>query len=416
MAQLITKGVHERQLNRVDFFRYLKTALNNQARSRVQRYRFTLKRTGQKPPPRHAEGEAAEHHKTIEMSLDDPDLGLQVGDMRVSDDDSERQFEELVEDWSANLTEFEKLVFRQLAKPNDLAACYATLDAALARAAKDKISVKIKHKHLALGLGLPEDLFAQTVLSIRTKITAMRNMTNAELEKQSRRNSLLAQLKTIFGLQIPASADDMLIRRLLTIAARDQYEKVANNPQVAQMLEEIGAKVPVMHGGTMACFGVLYDKRERRCGVCDYRASCATEASNFGLDKIRINRTLLGANQMRIPIFLPSTGTASSVTVFDEAEIVAYLEETFSRTVRNGDIYYTYRFADWKETTSRSKRPLLFCVGPKVKPLKLRFCNPSPELQKKLLNQENNWYLPEQVTAPQALALIDEHASQRYDE
>ena len=54
LAEIITKGIliSDKCPTRHSFFAFFKTAVNNHTRSRVQKYRFTEKRTGQKPPPR----------------------------------------------------------------------------------------------------------------------------------------------------------------------------------------------------------------------------------------------------------------------------------------------------------------------------------------------------------------------------
>lgn len=54
VAKVVNDGLIERVKNREDFFRYLRTAINNHMRGLVQRHRFTYKRTGLRPPPKAA--------------------------------------------------------------------------------------------------------------------------------------------------------------------------------------------------------------------------------------------------------------------------------------------------------------------------------------------------------------------------
>ena len=270
LAEILDKGHEQKQKTRTNFFKFFKTSLQNHAKSRVQKYRFTEKRTGVKPPPRHErftvpppipdedEKQPPTHHKQVELSLDDTDLHLQVAD--TSDDTAE--FKHITEDYAAQLSELEQVVFKQLCQPNELAWSKAYLDAQYLRM-PGKFSVKIKHVHLAEGLELSLELFEEAVLRIKQKIAAYRAMTDAEQLEQARVSATIAQLKAVFGVQIPPNADDMLIRRLFTIAARDQHTKI--NQQVAEMLEIVGAKVPRLHDNMIACYGVLYTAYDRRC-------------------------------------------------------------------------------------------------------------------------------------------------------
>ena len=120
LSELITNGELDRQKSRFDFFRFFAASVNNQARSRVQKYRFTEKRTGVKPPPRDVrwkgfgtapkdageEHEPVEYHKNVELSLDDAELNLQVPDATHSCSREER---DVMEDYEAQLSEVEKI-------------------------------------------------------------------------------------------------------------------------------------------------------------------------------------------------------------------------------------------------------------------------------------------------------------------
>jgi hypothetical protein len=411
---LLDAGHLDRQCSRADFFKFFKASINNQARSRVQKYRFTEKRTGVKPPPReqrflpkteeHDDDDhpVVEYQKSVELSLDDPDLNLQVPDEGCTPHETMR---EVVDDYEVLFTEIEKLVFRQLIQANDLAWCYAMVDASFHKK-PGKITVKIKHQHLAQGIGLSLELFEEAVLSIRAKINSYRSMSDEQREDTARYNAILAQLKEVFGLQIPPVADEMLIRRLLTLAARDQYTKV--NEQVAEMLEEVGAKIPRIHGDMLSCYGILFQKNHRICNACGLRHSCATEAANVGLTKITISPKLLGARQIRVPAVLPTLEGDEPVmpaTDSDDGEIITYLEETFRRTVWKGEVWFSLH-----ETETKDRR-FIFCIGEQTIPLRLRFCNPSEELKKGLVDGgAGRWFVSEKLSVREVTALIDQHA------
>jgi len=421
LAELIDRGELVRQPTRGHFFKFFKAALQNNARSRVQKYRFTEKRTGVKPPPReqrvyatkHEDDEhighdhvvlTPEHHKNIELSLDDEELNLQVSDPL----DIGSETNEIIEDWNMLLTAVEQLVFKQMTEPNELAHVYAQLDAYY-RKTCSKVVIRLKDPHLALGLGMTPELFAEAVLNIRQKIQVYRNMTDIERARINRYSATLASLKQLFGLQIPPSTDEMVIRRLLTIAARDQYSKV--NQQVAEMLETCGAKVPRLHqNDQLSCYGVLFQKNNRYCNHCGLRESCSIEASNVGLGEIALialSPRLLGARQTRVPAIFPveSDTRLEIVGTSDEAEIVTYLDETFVRTNRRNEIYYTQKDA--------TRRSFLFCIEEKTEaPFRLRFCNPSDDLKQRLRGFKRSWYAPDTATVQDIIALIDQHAKE----
>ncbi len=412
LAELLHRGELDRQRSRADFFKFFKASINNQARSRVQKYRFTEKRTGVKPPPRgqrflpkavDPDDDAPpvqEYHKSVELSLDDPELNLQVPDEGTRPHET---LHEVADEYAVLLTEVEKVVFRQLIQANDLAYSYALLDAYFHKK-PGKTSVKIKHEHMAKGIGLAPELFEEAVLSIRAKINNYRSMSEDQHEQNSRYSAILSQLKEVFGLQIPPVADDILTRRLLTLAARDQYLKV--NKQVAEMLEEVGAKIPTVLGHELSCYGVLYQKNHRICNSCGLRFSCATEAANVGLTKITISPKLLGARQIRIPAMLPTVeGEMPPAADSKDSEIIIYLEETFRKIVWKGETWFSPVESETKD------RHFIFCIGAQPVPLKLRFCNPGEEMKTKLTaGGRGYWFAPDNLTLRETLALVDQHA------
>lgn len=415
LAYVLNKDGFKKASTRQKFFGYFASALNNHVRSLVHKFRFTEKRTGVKPPPkdeRFAPVATAERVKTAEVRLDDEEVNLQVADQPC---ESARNHEtaEIMEDYEALLDPLEIQVFRQLAEPNKEALFWATYEAKIGRKPGEGLNIKIKHEHLAKGLGekFTPELFNDCVLSIRQKITKHRSMTQAEEQAKIRRNAAIAQLEQIFHLQIPKSIDEIVVRRLLTICARDQYDKVQENPAIRELLIEVGAKVPEMQGDVLNCRGVAYQKNNRICNSCGYRAACATEAANFGLGKITISPRLLGAKLTRVPAILPNDSDEEEAPApsDEQMEIVAYLDENFRKVQSKGQTFYAHKEKLEGNTTRR-----LFRVDTNGAEFRLQFCNPSEGLRKELRYEQKCYFAPEDLSVSDTITLIDVHAKETY--
>ncbi len=435
LAELITKDKLIALGNRYDFFRYFKSAVHNHTRSRLQRFCYTEKRTGQKPPPRAerflpkaapAEGEEPEpeYHKNVDLSLDDPELGLQVADaghsgeadegdtdfnLRNQNEEIEWSYGEAAEEYANLFTKVEKLVYKEMIAPSAHARCYAELDA-WRKPNHAKLAIKVKFTHMAEAVGIAPELFEEAVLSIRNKIKAYRMITGDQQDNVARRNATIAQLKVVFGLQIPSDIDDIVVRRMLTMAARDQYDKL--NSQINEMLTEVGAKVPrLVNDSKLACYGVLYQKNCRPCNMCDLRHSCAVEAANMGLTKMVQSPRLLGTRQPRIPAFLPRTSAqvTTPISSADEAEIISHLDETFQRGTRSGNTVYYHFVGDDKKD-----RRFIFELE-RSSPLKLRFCNPSDALKKRLVGKQKTWFPKDDAPVSELMDLIEQHGRETFE-
>lgn len=402
---------------RAHFFRFFATALNNHVRSLVHKFRFTEKRTGVKPPPkeeRFSPVATEQRLKTAEVRLDDEEVNLQVADQPCTSA-RDQETNEIMEDYEALLNPVEKLVFKQLAAPNAEALLYATNDANIGRKKGDPLNIKIKREHLAQGLSdetseeFPLELFEKIVLRIREKITKHRSMTHAEENAQFRRNAAIAQLEQIFNLQIPKSIDEIVVRRLLTICARDQYDKIEADPGIKTLLLEVGAKVPEMQGDVLNCRGVAYQKNNRICNSCGYRVACAAECSNYGLGKVTISPRLMGSKLTRVPAILPNDPDAEEAPApsDEEAEIVSYLDENFRKMALKGQTYYGH-----KENTGQTKR--LFRVDNNGADFRIQFCGPSDDLKKKLRFEQKSYFTPPSLSVGEVITLIDQHAKETY--
>lgn len=424
LAKLIDKGVLERLPNRQEFFRFFKTTINNHVKGQVHKYRFTMKRTGVRPPPR---GEVNfESTKPVEISLDDPEANLQVGEEQVNQY-ADLKDTELYHHLINFMSPIEKFVFDQLLSPNALAWSYAELDGHRGRKVGSVKDAGIKAIHLALGLGLPLDYFEETLARVK-EIVEKHTDPQSETDEEARYNHSIKLLEEVFHVQIPRSLDKMLARRLLTIAARVNHTKVTDD--VKQHLEEVGAKAPPpLHGNVLPCFGQLYQKNNRICSSCGIQASCRAEAMNLGLGDITIHPKLLGAKSTRIPALIPRSmmpaepSSEATETVIEDGneqptqivptsqrdeEILNYLQGHFRSTKYNNELYF-------KHKDKLAKPRFIFWIGPRPNgPLLLRFCKPSPSLKEKTQTIKNGSYLPDNCTPDEAIALIDQHAQETF--
>lgn len=406
---------------RTKFFQFFATAINNHVCSLVHKYRFTEKRTGVKPPPKHArfspEANGEARVKTVEVRLDDAEINVQVAD-KPCNSAQESGFSELMEDYEHlfSKSDIQLMVFRQVACPNEKALEAARMSALIGHKRGTPLKVKIKPEHLAYGLcdedgeDFPVEQFNKIVLKVRDKITKYRSMTQKDERAQVARNIALAGLRELFNLQIPKSIDDIVIRRLLTIAARDQFDKVKDSPEAQEWLETVGAKVPKTQGDVLECRGVLFMKNNRICNSCGFRNACATEAANYGLGKITISPRLLGAKQTRIPAILPhdpnNPPAEIAISNNEDMEVVSYLDENFRKTVSKGRSYYVHR-----EKIGSNR--LLFHVDTEGVDFRLRFCSPGA-VKDRLRCEQKCYYVPPELSVGEIIELIDAHAKETY--
>lgn len=392
---------------RESFFKFFATALNNHIRSLIHKYRFTEKRTGVKPPPRDERFTGETRMKTAEVRMDDEEVNLQVASMGCADDETK----EVMEDFDQFLDVDEQQVMRQMAAPNKEALFYAQMDSYRGTKPGDPVKIKIKAEHLAMGLKMDTEKFNNLVLSLRTKIKKFRSMTSKEEQNRIRRSVCIAHLERVFNVQVPPNMDDIIVRRLFTIAARDQFDKIKDDAQTLTYLDEIGAKVPQVAGDVLNCFGVLFQKNNRICNNCDLRNACAVEAANVGLGKITPSPRLLGAKQTRVPAILPGGIETEDISIrtAEEEEIMHYLEENFAKTTNKNQVFYTH-----KEKLPGNVTKHLFQVTTDSD-FKIRFCKPSEALKKKLRYEAKCWFVPPGLSVAEIVSLIDTHAKETYD-
>lgn len=404
LVNVITKGWLIRAKSREEFFRILKTAVANRFRSLVQQHRFTQKRTGIKPPPKHERRISFESNKPNEISLDDPDSHLQVSDHELGQHEDDYDTKQLVQDISERCDWFVKAVFQQLIEPDLDTLNLAWLDAHRGKT-PDRVKVSITNVHRALAADplITPDLFEKAVLCIQNITRKLRAM-NPEDEKY---DMAVTRLAALFGLQVPKSTKPMVIRRMFTVCARDNWQLI--NPEVEELLGTVGAVAPRFNKDTMSCLGVLYQKGHKVCESCGVKVSCAAQAANVGLTEITLPPKLLGAKLNRVPIILPNTRRNEPPTTSNlrDMAIVDYLFGHFHRVTHQGETYFQP-----KDFTDKQK--LLFCIGERCIPFRLRFCGPSAELKKKLVCVNKGYYISNALAASAVIELINEHAKTAY--
>lgn len=385
--------------SRAKFFGYVKTALMNHVRSLVQRHRFTRKRTGLKPPPKNSLVCDFRSYKPHETSLDDPDSGLQVGE---ESDESLEYVNELTKEILENCNAIQQMVFKQLTEPNASALNLAILESNIGKL-PDKVRIHISKQHMAEGLGLSLEVFEKTVLEVQRITQRVKDMP----PEDQTYNCALANLTQIFGLQIPKSTPPMIVRRLLTITARDNWQKIDAN--VEDMLHTVGAVAPKFNKSTMSCFGVLYQKGHRICEACGLKESCKIQAANIGLGDITISPKLLGARASRTPYLVPVSPMALPMVTANprDMEIVEYLAANFRKVTNHGEIHF-------QPIDFQDKQKLLFCVGDKLIPLRLRFHQPLPAVRAALVADGKHFIVPESMPADEVIELIMEHTKSAY--
>lgn len=414
LVNVLNKGWLTRAKNRETFFKILKTAISNRLRSLLQQQRFTQKRTGIKPPDRNERRVNFDSYKPNEISLDDPEAHLQVDDSQAlerphSEDAGEHlDAEALKAAISARCSWFERAVLQQLSEPDLATLCEAELDS-LRGKQPDRVKVVITNVHRALAAGdcYPEmmELFEKAVLQIQSITMSIMEPTTEDANFRK----AVDRLAEIFNLQVPPNVKPMVLRRMFTICARDNWTKVT--AEVEKLLCIVGAAVPKFNKDSMQCLGVLYQKGHRICESCGVKVSCAAQAANLGLTEVTIPLKLLGAKLNRVPILLPKAerNEPPPTANIRDMEIVSYLcnQNRFRQVTHQGETYY-------QPVDFTDKQKLLFCVGARSIPFRLRFCNPAPSLRKQLVCVNKSYYVPDKATAAEVIAWIDEHTKVAY--
>ena len=409
LVNVIVKDWLSRAKTRAVFFRVLKTAMTNRMRSLVQQYRFTQKRTGIKPPPKHERRLDFKSYKPNEISLDDPDAHLQVGEDERGIHEDDMDARELLRTINEHLPENVdenglplRAVLQELHTPSHTSFVFAQLDAHRGLKNYDRMKVRITNAHRAAALNISLEVFEKAVLIIQQVTMRLREMNPDDI----RYDAIMAKLSETFNVQVPKNLSPMNVRRLFTVAARVNWQRI--NPEIEGMLSEVGAVVPKFDKDSMRCHGVLYLQGHKTCEMCGVKVSCAAQANNVGLGQITLHPKLLGAKLQRTPYIVPGPIVGPPATTTErERVIVDYLFRNYRRVTHQGELYFQPKdFGD--------KAKLIFCVGLSTIPLRLRFCKPNPLLKRKLTYVNKGYYSPETATAEAVISLINEHVRSAY--
>ena len=238
----------------------------------------------------------------------------------------------------------------------------------------------------------------------------MKSKPEESVENNLERQKAIRFLENFFEVEVPPDLHEIVIRRMFTLAAYIKHEVVANNEEIKLALSVVGAIVP-QEGNERRCFGVLYREYCQTCQVCSLIDPCRKQAANVGLGTLRLSKSLLGPkNLKRTPLLGPTTPQIITENQRDE-EILAFLNEHFASTLRKDALYYRHRERAKKRTI------YLFCADGAV-PLRLKFINPSEDLKPRLVQGNSPgpraYYLPEDISADNALSLIRSHATEVY--
>lgn len=294
-------------------------------------------------------------------------------------------------DRRARLSPVEFLVYQQLVAPN---AC--------SRAVAKAEGIVVRWGHLAYGVGMPVEMFKLLATTVKTKL----------MEKDL---PAIATLEEVFEVQVPRSAESLLVRRLFTLAARAKAERVT--PEVVDLLRTIGAEPPEVNAqDNLTCFGVLFARNHHVCQVCQARKACAVRAANFGLDQVSLHPQLLPARAFVrtaevVGQLMPSAAPKTATTPLSEREeeIVAYAGHHFRRVSSvGGRTTYAHRSQD----ITRS----LVVMSRERDSFRVRFCSPSLALQGQLVRRGAEFFAGDEVNATTVCALLGRHADELFAE
>jgi hypothetical protein len=443
LAVVLDKGWLDKSRSRVEFFKIFKTSVNNHIKGLVQKNCYTIKRTGVRPPPR-GEVNFGTPTKPVEISLNDPDANLQVGE---GFDFNGVESRELNEEILSLLTPVEQLVYNQLISPN--IECLTISEYESYRGRKPgSVKVRVTYDHMAAGLGMDCGMFMGLLEKIRGKV---KNYMENGIDHDINYNAAVAGLKQLFEVQYPEnspSIEPVVIKRMFTFAAWKESKKVFENEKAVEWLKIVGAVPPTKRVKSdpenLKCFGIMFDAGHKICQSCGIKQSCQAEVTNNGLDKVVISPKVIPlSKRTRIPHIVPNdsdendmmeavNAAASPSFIEDGAapvsehsdgrddEIKEYVRQNFrycpimvkgekqeyfrhkenipGEDGEKGKIKYIFWAKDWEKDT----------------PIVLRICSPSQELEGVLQKQGRSWYIPASMSADEAIKIIDRHAKDKF--
>jgi hypothetical protein len=400
LSYLITKGRLDRIPNRHEAFKFIKTVFNNHLKSLVSKHRLTQKRGFNKLDPDDAAAFGA-CTKNVDLSIDDPDQHVQIQDMAAGLGSADA----FIEDHKEYFTKIELIVLKEFAEPNIRTLIYAELDSARGqKVGAEKQEIKVLWKHYADGVGLELQNFKKVVESIGQKIKNIRDMENIQPGEELARNRAITLLEEIFGITVPLSLDKSVARRLLTLAAVDNYEKVEDNVAVQSALNIAGAKVPEKRVGHLVCFGIFYHRNYRSCASCGLNAACKAESANYGLADITIDPRLLGQKQVRIPVLTPNTSMECPINNARDEAVYNYLSSNFTPRAGVGELLFKHP----------DVAGIFVATDPHSGKLDLRFNKPSQAVQEKLQKVGKDFILPHTTNDQETIKVIKQYSNEAF--
>lgn len=402
LAALITKSRLDSIPNRHEAFAFVKTVFNNHLRSIVARHRMTLKRGGRIDPD-DTSGERRMFVKNVDVALDDEEARVQVADKSAEWNGADS----MIEDYKVYLTPAELMVLREWNHHGDTSLFYAQVDAMRGKKPGEPTTqVKIGDKHLAEGLGLDLNQYRRIAAGLRQKIREIRM---SEQDPQLiAKNRARARLEEVFSITIPLAIQPAVVKRILTLAAVDHFDRVQGNQQVIDDLTLLGAAVPTLRAGMLACFGVLYQKNARACCACALNASCQTASANHGLSGITLDPKIIASKMTRTPTLVPSAARSADsververVVVLNnwQEELVNWLDSYLVPATTDDVTVYTHPDVAGVKVTLRRA------------PFEIQLHKPDEDLKRSLVQQNGAWCIPTNIPAEKAIDILDGYAN-----
>jgi hypothetical protein len=425
--------------------------------------------------------DAVRKQKNVDLNIDDYTETIQSSNagsdgrygsaLRVLDDDSfiaPKENEQFLSDVAPLLTPIEYLVLHQILLPNHAAWLYQ-----YALSQKVGKRIQIDKEALANGIGI-FDMVVQSKDGTFHNISATRfyelvetslkrkiglYMSGEDAGRDTEFSTAVKNLEDVFDLQIPSALEPCVIRRIMTIAARDQFDKVDSH--VIHDLETVGAIVPQRRpDGTLRCYGVLWRSNSQICKTCQLNLACKTASCNVGLDMITLSPKVLEQGAVRVPVACVNSAAPAeeksdvnqpesvltdavsdnapedSSTINETLRVQEVTESKPCQVVQNPDIDYDSRNSQIVEYLSgalkRSKNhedihfqsrvipsnlkkaPYIFVIKFSRTdllqdiPFPLRFAKPDSSLKSKLIHHKTGYYLPG-CDLDTAMTLINAH-------
>ena len=423
---LLDRAYFERKRvrSRAEFFSVFKTCVNNHIKGRVMKFRFTQKRTGLRPPSKDEQlrmvqlGHSIESYKPREIRIDDEEIGFQLEE---GGHDAHTE-EILIDDMRHLLNPQQWIVFNELHEPGVSTNIFAYIDSCRGKKHGSSTTVTIDNSHRANGLGMSLEMFEQVMAQVQEKLTSYLK----EMDTQDQQfTCAVASLAKVFGVEVPPTLAKVVVRRLFTLAARDQANRVTD--EVRELLLQVGAKIPETNG-VLGCFGVLYKRGHNLCEICSLKEACSRESANFGLGEVVLSKELLSTTkQLRTPALVireyppkednvPHVEERASLiednslpvtTSVRDGEVLHFLNENFKQVVVDDQHFYTHR----ERPVAHERSRLIFCVTGRGL-FSLRFVKPSETLQNRLSRKKNGNYLSNDTPAQEAIDMINQHATE----